>query len=269
MNRTTACRLLFLPLALLLSCGDGGSGPAPGPAVARLRPVRLVVLGDSIVACQGVGGKQGSACSPKKLHAYLAGGVAPGIGYENEAVGGADAGDVPARQLAEIAGGKGHALVLIYVGGNDLRPYMIASDTAASAGFAMVSEDVTAAWAKIFAHFADKSRFPDGTTLLLNNQYDPFDGCTAPPFFISPRKGQLLRTYNELLAKLAADNGAVLVDQHTPYLGHGHHYAVASCPHHQPGAQPFMGDLIHPNAAGHDNLFQQWKKVVDGLYGMP
>jgi lysophospholipase L1-like esterase len=257
-----------LPPAASDASGPADAGTPPPPATGtRPAPTRLIILGDSIVACLGVGDKNGPACSPNKLHQYLAAGVAPGISYENEAVSGAQAADVPAQQLPRVHGGPGHALVVVFVGGNDLRPYMIASDTAAAAGFATVTTNVTAAWTKVFAFFADKARFPDGTTVLVNNQYDPFDGCTAPPFFVSPRKAALLGTYNDLLAKLARESGGVLIDQFSPYLGHGHHYAVASCPHYQKGAQPFMNDLIHPNVAGHNNLFLQWKQVVDGFYG--
>jgi hypothetical protein len=71
-----------------------------------------------------------------------------------------------------------------------------------------------------------------------------------------------------VLARIAQENRALLVDQYTPYLGHGHHYALARCPHYQANAQPFMGDLIHPNVAGHDHLYQQWKKAVAGVYAM-
>jgi hypothetical protein len=51
----------------------------------------------------------------------------------------------------------------------------------------------------------------------------------------------------------------VLTDQDGPFLGHGHHYDVASCPHYKADQAPWMDDLIHPNAAGHENLFQQWE----------
>jgi lysophospholipase L1-like esterase len=241
-------------------------GAAPAPTAA---PKRLIVLGDSIVACLGVGDKDGPDCSPKKLHGYLAAGPAPGIIYENDAISGAVTADVPDHELPGVHGGPGPTLVLIFVGGNDLRPYLIGTDTAAEAGFAMVVPKIQASWQKIFAFFADRSQFPDGATVLMNNQYDPFDDCTAAPYFISAKKHELLRSYNDVLARLAHDNGAILTEQYTSYLGHGHHYAVMACPHYQAGAVPFMNDLIHPNAAGHDHLFLQWKPIVDGLYPRP
>jgi lysophospholipase L1-like esterase len=246
---------------------DAGTPGVPTPSGGgRPVPTRYIVLGDSIVACLGVGDKNGADCGPRKLHEYLAAGPAPGVTYENAAISGAVTADVPARELPGLRTGPGHALVMIYVGGNDLRPYLVGADVAAEAGLAKAVPELEVAWKQVFAFFADKAKFPDGATILMNNQYDPFDDCTAAPYFISAKKHSLLRSYNDVLARLAHDNGAVLTEQYTPYLGHGHHYAVKTCPHYQAGLTPFMNDLIHPNVAGHDHLFQQWKQVVDGFY---
>jgi hypothetical protein len=101
----------------------------------------------------------------------------------------------------------------------------------------------------------------------MNNQYNPFDDCTAPPYSLSQVKTDLLAEYNAELTLLADSlSNVVLTDQHTPYLGHGHHYNDASCPHYQAGLTPFMNDLIHPNAAGHANLAAQWDEVAKTLY---
>ena len=256
---------------------DGAGTPAPppladaasgGPLPGAPRPTRLVVLGDSIAACSNIGSKQDPGCSPYKLYQHVKASYAPALVYENLAIGGADTQDVPGRETGQIAAAPGHALVLIYVGGNDLRRYLLADDAAAENGYRMTLPQVQEAWKKTFAALADRTKFPDGVTVLMNNQYNPFDGCSAFPYFLSSKKHQLLASYNMELAAIATANGALLTDQHTPYLGHGHHYNVRSCPHYQAGAAPFMGDLIHPNRAGHENLFQQWKKLVDRLYGV-
>jgi lysophospholipase L1-like esterase len=221
------------------------------------------------VACLGVGDKDAPTCGPKQLHDYLAAGPAPQLTYENLAISGAVTADVVERELPQVHAGGAHVLVMVFVGGNDLRPYLVGSDAAAEAGFAKVMPSVQATWATIFEFFADAQRFPAGVTLLMNNQYDPFDDCTAAPYFISAKKHALLRMYNDTLAQLAREHGATITDQYTPYLGHGHHYAISSCPHYMAGATPFMNDLIHPNPAGHANLFAQWKAIVDGLYRKP
>ena len=242
--------------------------PAVPPAMpGKPIPARLVVFGDSIATCATAGDKNAATCSLKKLHAHLAaGGAGASLSYENLAVNGAETADVPERQLPRVAARPGHALVVIYVGGNDLRPFMMAPDAVAEAGFNRIVPQIEAAWTRIQTALGDRTMFPDGVTLVMNNQYDPFDACTAPPFFISATKLRLLRAFNERLANIARAAGATLTDQFTPFLGHGHHFAVRSCPHYQPGATAFMADLIHPNAAGHEQLYQQWKRVVDGFY---
>jgi lysophospholipase L1-like esterase len=254
---------LHWPIALLLAaacgCGGGGTGTST-------RPARLVVLGDSIAACFNVGGPTGAACSPRMLGDYLQATYAPGLKVENLAMGGAITTDVPARQLPLVAGGPGHVLVLVYVGGNDLSRQLVATDEAAIAGLTGGLPAINDSWDQIAAYFGDRGRFPDGYTLLMNNQYDPFDDCTAAPFFLSPKKIELLHTFNQTLQDIAGRTGAELTDQFTPFLGHGHHYLVSSCPHYQAGAAPWMSDLIHPNEAGHADLFQQWKAQVDRLY---
>jgi lysophospholipase L1-like esterase len=253
------------------SAGSGGSpvtgapdGGAPSSA-GRPRPARLVVLGDSIAACSNVGNENGPDCSLKKLADHLRSKYAPALVYENEAVGAAVTSDVP-TQMGRVMGGPGHVLVLVYVGGNDLAKYMFASDAAAEQGFMTDLPRVLASWSQVFAFFDDRTRFPDGYTLVMNTQYNPFDDCTAAPYFLSAKKIELLGVFNMELARVAREKSAILTDQYKPYLGHGHHYNVRTCPNFMQGATPFMADLIHPNPAGHENLFQQWKTVIDRLY---
>jgi len=224
------------------------------------------VLGDSIAACQNVGGKMGADCSLRKLYDHIKASYAPALTYENVAVGGAVTADVPDNQLAGVTPGPGAALVVIYVGGNDLAKYIFTSDDAAMKGLETDLPGVLAAWEKVFAFFGDKSKFPDGYRLMMSSQYNPFDDCTAIPYNVSAKKFELLHRFNDELAKLAQAKGATITDQFTPFLGHGHHYNVMRCPHYMPGAAGWMADLIHPNAAGHADLFEQWKKTVDALY---
>jgi lysophospholipase L1-like esterase len=246
------------------SGAGGGSGGAPGGLAPT--PARMIVLGDSIVACSNVGGKMGADCSVKKLFDYVKATYAVDLLYENGAVGGAVTVDVPTNQLPTVRTGPGHALVLIYIGGNDLGKSIFVSDATAQSNFAVDLPMVMAAWDQIFAFFGDRTKFPDGYTMLMNNQYNPFDDCTALPYNVSATKIGLLHMFNEALAKVAQSKGASFTDQFTSYLGHGHHYRVMTCPHYMAGATAWMDDLIHPNVAGHTNIFEQWQKTVDGLY---
>jgi lysophospholipase L1-like esterase len=269
---------LLSSFLLAAACSSDSSGGDSEPAAADAAidtlaqcaptPGRLIVLGDSIAACAGVAGKEGATCGPKIFHSSLASGYAPGVVYQNHAVSGAVTTNVADVQLSSVATGPGHVLVLVYVGGNDMQRYLTQADAAAEAGLRGDLPGIAEDWQSVFAFFNDTSNFPDGATIIMNNQYNPFDDCTAPPYNLSATKSGLLGEFNAKLASLANEfDNVVITDQHTPYLGHGHHYSVASCPHYQAGLEPFMNDLIHPNAAGHANLAVQWNLVADGLYG--
>jgi len=246
--------------------GPSTPGTPTPPTGGKVVPTRFIVLGDSIAACSNVGNENGANCSAKKLFDYVKASYAPALVYQNGAVGGAVTADVSDRQLQSVTPGPGHALVLIYIGGNNLAKYLFAGDAVAERGYMTDLPGIKANWEAIFGFFQDKTKFPDGSTVLMNNQYNPFDDCTAAPYFLSAKKNMLLDAFNKELATIASAKGAVLTDQHTPFLGHGHHYSVRTCPHYKDNQTPWMDDLIHPNAAGHENLFQQWKATVDRLY---
>ncbi len=239
-----------------------------GPFACTAAPTRMIILGDSIAACSGVGGKEDATCGPKLAHGYIESNYATGIKYSNLAVPGAITADVPANQLDTVPTGvAGHVLVLIYAGGNDLQPNIFASDATAVDNFSRDMPAMLVAWGKIFDFFNDTSKFPDGATIMMNTQYNPFDDCTASPYNLSATKIDLLWQFNAQLSQLAAAHeNAIITDQHKPYLGHGHHYGVVACPYYQENSASWMADLIHPNVAGHANLAEQWNKTADAIF---
>lgn len=248
---------------------DDGPQPTTGTGECPPAPTRVVVLGDSIYTCVTAGGPDSANCAPKIVQTH----VSEMLGettYENFAVNGAVTEDIPNEQLAQIpVGMPGHTMVLIYIGGNDLSEYIFASDEDTIAGYEKKRPILDAHWATIFAFLQDPANFPDGTTILMNTQYNPFDDCTAPPYNLSATKIDMLHMYNEdLIAKADAQPNAYIADQHGPFLGHGHHYDVDSCPHFDPDAAYWMAvfDLIHPYADGHVNLGLVLNEVVDGIY---
>lgn len=246
----------------------GGGGDAPPPRNCAPAPARLVVLGDSITACSVVGGPQNANCVSKKLADYVTTNYAAGLVYQNLAVGGAKLDDI-AGQLANIQAATGPALVYLYIGGNDLSPFIFQSDSAAmNAWTNTISPKLDSVYAAVFAKLADTSLFPAGATLLMNTQYNPFDDCTASPYNLSQAKTDILHMFNDKLRSIAAAKGdaAIIVDQHGPYLGHGHHYNVAACPHYMAGSAPFMQDQIHANAAGNTQLAAIAGGGADRLY---
>ncbi len=255
------------PMATTDQPDDGTS--SGGAAGCQPLPVRLVVLGDSITACAGVGGADSADCASRQLADYVNDTIAP-VAYQNYAVGGAVTADIPNNQLPDIEVGiAGHVLVMIYIGGNDLAPYIFASDQAAINGWNNTAGPAVAqAWEEILAFLGDEGNFPDGVTLLMNTQYNPFDDCTAAPYFVTEVKAMLLHEHNQALTDRANSRPwAFIADQHPSYLGHGHHVNVASCASYNASFDGWMNDLIHPNATGHGNLADVMGQVVtDQIY---
>lgn len=247
------------------STDDGDTSTGEPPAGCQPTPTRMVILGDSIAACAGVGGKDSNDCAPKLLNDHFAATYGP-LTYENLSVGGAVTSDIPQYQLPDIEVGiPGHAVVMIYIGGNDLAGYIFGSDQAAIDGWNNTTgPEVAAAWEEILAFLEDESNFPDGVTLLMNTQYNPFDDCTAPPYFVSETKIELLHAHNDALVDRANSRPwGFIADQHPSYLGHGHYVNDQSCPHYDESFDGWMGDLIHPNALGHHHLADVMIEVAE------
>lgn len=250
--------------------GSTDDGPVTTGTDACLdTPTRVVVLGDSIFTCVTAGGPEAEGCAPKMVQTHLSERFGP-MAYENYAVNGAQTNDIPQNQLGNIpVGNPGHVVVLIYIGGNDLSGFIFSSDEDTIAGYDELRPELDADWAETFAFLQDPANFPDGTTILMNTQYNPFDDCTAPPYNLSETKIEMLRMYNEdLVAKADAQPNAYIADQHAPFLGHGHHYNVDSCPYYQDGAEYWMAafDLIHPYGQGHVNIGNVINTLADELY---
>jgi len=259
---------------------NGGADSAPASnADARVTdagtvscaptPSRLIVLGDSVAACSTVSGGVGSAnCSATMVYEHLKATVNPQLTYENVAVPGAVTEDIPNDQIGDVSPAPGHALVLIFVGGNDLQPYIFISDSAATSRYATDEPRLKLEWDRIYAWLENPSNFPDGVTLMMSTQYNPFDDCTSSPYNLSQYKTGLLSDFNQTLTEQAnAREYAIITNQHTSFLGHGHHYQVQECPHFQASSEGWMQDLIHPNNAGHANLAKNWNTTADAIYG--
>jgi len=249
--------------------GSAGNNDAGTQGGTSCYPQRLLILGDSITACTGVGGKNGPRCAPKVLHEHLKT-KSPDITYDNLAVPGDVTSGAATDQLGNANGGPEATLVVIYIGGNDLAPYMLGSDSRAENAYNDLKPQIEGHWNSMFAHFNDSTRFPGGVRIMMNTQYNPFDDCTASPYNITQRKVELLAMFNQDLTDLAAMHDNVFIsDQHTPFLGHGHHYTVSSCPHYQAGNDYWMVggfDLVHPNALGHENIASVWITDADQIY---
>ena len=247
---------------------DGGLFDAAPTHSCVAAPKRIVVIGDSITACSVIGGPMAADCVSKQFSDYVIAHYGPGATYENYAVGGAQIKDI-AGQLANAPATQGPTLVMFFIGGNDLTPYLTQSDAAAMTGWTgTVQPMMQAMYDATFATLADSTKFPGGATLLMNTQYNPFDDCTAAPYNISAAKNAILGMFNDEIKTIgeAHANAAIVVDQHAPFLGHGHHYQVTTCPYYMPNATYYMQDLIHANAAGNAVLAGVDNGGADRLY---
>lgn len=258
------------------SDGSTGGGEEEGEATTgectpAATPERFIVFGDSILACSTEsGGKTAPGCSARLVHEHVES-IAPGVTYENAAVGGAVTTDVPGQMAGVDATLPGHAVVVIGIGGNDLSGFLLTPDQTAMDQFDELSERLDDAWDEMFAWLLDDAHFPDGFTLVVDNQYNPFDDCTADPYsFMTPLKTELLGVFNDRVAeRLEAHANAHLSDIYGAFLGHGHHWNTAGCPHTKDGADYWMiggTDLIHPSTAGHASIAVEIQAVIDDVY---
>ncbi|CAN5916079.1 hypothetical protein BH11MYX3_BH11MYX3_11790 [soil metagenome] len=245
---------------------DGTSSIDAAPRACAAKPSRVVVLGDSITACSVIGGPQNADCVSKKFSDYVIAQYGATT-YQNLAVGGAKLSDI-AAQLNAIQPGAGPALVVIYIGGNDLSPFIFQSDAQAMAAYDMIEPMLVSVYEAVFTKLANTTTFPNGAVLLMNTQYNPFDDCTASPYNLSAAKIAILHKFNDKVRAIADSHGnaAIVVDQFTPFLGHGHHYDVAACPHYMAGAASWMQDTIHANPAGNVDLANVMNGGADRLY---
>ncbi len=258
------------------SSSGGGevTGDPSGGEVCGDIPTRMMFFGDSLFACFGQDGKiESETCSARLSHEYLAENYAPGVTYENLAISGAVTSDVLNMQMPGASVGMpGHTLVVIWVGGNDIQPLLLQPDPAAEDTYRndLVPMFETQ-WDQIEAWVDDPANFPDGATLIVNTQFNPFDDCSAAPFaFMSPLKTQLLGEYNDTLrARVDARPNTYLSDQYPVFLGHGHHYGTESCPNYEEGAAYWMlggTDLVHPNGLGHVSIAGTLNGAIDDVY---
>lgn len=248
--------------------GDAGVDAPLAVHKCAAAPKRIVILGDSITACSVIGGPDNADCVSKQFSDYVIAHYGPGAKYENHAVGGAKFADV-AGQLQGVPAEPGPALVMMFIGGNDLAPYIFMSDQAAMDAWTNTIEpEMAPFYDSVFTALADTTKFPDGATLLMNTQYNPFDDCAAGPYNVSLAKSQILASFNAKLVEISNAHpvSSIIVDQHPKFLGHGHCYEQPSCPHYIANATAYMKDVIHANAAGNAVLAGVANSGADRLY---
>ncbi len=256
---------------------DGGTS-APSCAAESMRhtsiepaagtpsdAARLIVFGDSISAGQGA--PQGRAYFDLLSGSELATFYGHAVPVVNVAVGGSTTANL-AAQVTNLksqlpAPVSGHSIIVVTIGGNDV---------VRSFGTDPAGTPLTNAEQKIrsfIASLQDPAWFPDGTTILLANVYDPSDGvgqaaeCLGG--FNFSAQTNALPTWAERYAAVARDLGVGVVDALGHFRGHGFHSDDSANPYYQ-SSDPtlwFANDCIHPNERGHSELRRLFYEALD------
>lgn len=264
-----------------------GSGPA-GPAVDRSafaqpwteRPVRLIGIGDSIIAGLGASTPDRTCFNRlvqnphdeyRDMQGICLSRVLPQLEHENLAVSGTTSiahlsviNERLAPQADEVFG-----LIVMTTGGNDL---IHSYGRAAPREGAMYGATLEQArpWIAAFRARLDEMLdsidrcFPGGCEIYLGDIYDPTDGIgDAPSVFLPdwPDGLAIHAEYNQAIRQCAASRPNVhTVPLHATFLGHGSHCRqfwrttyVREDPHYW-----FWDNVEDPNDRGHDAIRREF-----------
>ncbi len=173
---------------------------------------------------------------------------------------------------------EGNTLVVLSVGGNDLLSNYTALFDAAQ--LQQVAQAVTGNIKKILAAFGDKARYPGDVFVLAFNVFEMTDGQGTIPDdepvidicdrvrAVGPLLGdglvQNFDAFNAALEALYAADGALLIDVHQAFLGHGFNYKDSALPHYDADDPTlwFRYDCLHPNNRGHHEIRRLiWRRL--------
>ena len=160
---------------------------------------------------------------------------------------------------------EGEVLVIITVGGNDLQSVLMNPS-----GVEERLEKTVDNWRKIAEYFLDEQRFPDGSTLLMANVYEPTDavGQVGNCFFGLNISSLLPSLYdaNTQLRGLAVELGFSALDMRGAFLGHGFYYNDTATPYYNEDDPSLWlaNSCIHPNPRGHHELRALFWQAIDG-----
>lgn len=159
----------------------------------------------------------------------------------------------------------GEVLVVMTVGGNDLQSVLLNPSEVESR-----LENTVDNWRKIAEYFLDELRFPDGSTVLIANVYEPTDavGQVDNCFYglnISSLLPSLLEA-NTQLRGLAEGAGFSVLDMRGTFLGHGFNFSDPTSPHYNEGDPSLWltNGCIHPNKRGHHEIRAMFWRAIDG-----
>ncbi|MGC6494149.1 MAG: SGNH/GDSL hydrolase family protein [Myxococcota bacterium] len=194
----------------------------------------------------------------------------PGIEMIDVSKSAAWTGDVANEQIDDFESQvtlpfEGEALVIITVGGNDLQS-VLTNPSGVDERIATTVEN----WRKIARYFLNDQRFPDGSTVLMANVYEPTDavGQVGTCFFGINLSSLLpnLNDANTQLRGLAEEMGFTAMDMRGTFLGHGFYYSDYTTPYYNDNDPSLWmaNDCIHPNQRGHHEVRAMFWRGIAG-----
>ena len=159
----------------------------------------------------------------------------------------------------------GEVLVVMTAGGNDLQSVLMNPS-----GVEERLEKTVDNWRKIAEYFLDKERFPDGSTVLMANVYEPTDAVgQVGNCFYGLNISSLLPSLHEAntqLRGLAEELGFSALDMRGTFLGHGFHHSDPNTPHYNADDPSLWmaNSCTHPNPRGHHEIRTLFWRAIDG-----
>ncbi len=177
--------------------------------------------------------------------------LAPGVEFLNLTADGAMTPDVLAVQLPSLPPSTGEpTLVTLTVGGNDLLQLLGAEREHGEAELQRIIANLREILRRIQGHV-------EQGTVLVGTVYDPSDGSAdLGDAVLRPQEMEWLSTYNEGLKRITAEEGCVVADIHSHFLGHGRSVA-------DPKERWFWeGLIIEPSARGASEVRRLWLRCL-------
>jgi len=160
---------------------------------------------------------------------------------------------------------EGEALVVITAGGNDLQSVLMNPSSVEERVEKTVNN-----WREMAEYFLDDQRFPDGSTVLMANVYEPTDaeGQVGGCFYGLNISSLLphLHDANTQLRGLAEEMGFSALDMRGTFLGHGFYYSDHTTAYYNEDDPSLWlaNDCIHPNPRGHHEIRAMFWRAIAG-----
>ncbi len=160
---------------------------------------------------------------------------------------------------------EGEVLVVITVGGNDLQSVLRNPSEVEER-----LEKTVNNWREIAEYFLEDQHFPDGSTVLMANVYEPTDAVgQAGNCFYGLNISSLLPSLhdaNTQLRGLAEEVGFSALDMRGTFLGHGFNYSDPTTPHYNEDDPSLWlaNGCTHPNPLGHHEIRVMFWRAIAG-----